>query len=60
MERDKMTEKIVVRCTPELKEEIWQEAKRRRLTPANLVRMVLSDLVTPKPKVDPRRPMRDV
>lgn len=57
---NRMTDKIVVRCTPELKEAVWKEAERRKVTPTNLVRMVLSDLVTPRPKVDSSRPMRGV
>jgi len=56
----KLEERLQIRVSKKMMEGLEQEAARRGVKVSDLVRMTLSDLVTPGPKVDPRRPMRDV
>jgi len=57
---DSLTETLAVRCSPELKQAVEREAERRHVRVSDLIRMTLSDLVTPKPWKDNSRPMRNV
>ena len=55
-----MTETLQVRVTKGMVEGLKGEAVRRRVRVSDLVRMALSDLITPGPRPDPNRPMRNV
>jgi len=60
MEEEKLTETLQVRVTKGMVEGLKGEAVRRRVRVSDLVRMALSDLITPGPRPDPNRPMRNV
>jgi len=60
MKPNKRLEKLLaVRVTQEMWNDLEKEATQRRIRVPTLVRMIVSDFLTPKPWRDESRPLRD-